>query len=229
MEMNADHANKQAGEAAPTDPRKGRAISEDSPLMRAHRAAEAESAKAAAEGKAMSPEQIRAELGSLLCSVADHLGDMPVSDEWAAKTARRAWVMLEANDYFRASPAGSTGRAEPALTDLHAAIMNIPCRPSIKGLVDYETAYRHGHKDARHAAAELAALTGAPDPLRVALEGMVNVWRSMCITKHWDPGHVVEYEKALAALAALPSPLEKAPERPKITGGWSSGVVQGST
>jgi len=37
----------------------------------------------------------------LLSSVADNLGDMPVSDEWAAKTAQRAIAMLERNDYFR--------------------------------------------------------------------------------------------------------------------------------
>jgi hypothetical protein len=45
------------------------------------------------------------ELGSLLCSVADNLGDMPISEGWAAKTAARAVALLERNDYFRAPAA----------------------------------------------------------------------------------------------------------------------------
>ena len=45
--------------------------------------------------------RLRDEIASLLSSVADNLGDMPVSDEWAAKTAQRAIALLERNDYFR--------------------------------------------------------------------------------------------------------------------------------
>lgn len=44
--------------------------------------------------------------------------------------------------------------------DLHAAIMNLPCGPGVLA-GDYARAYRMGHKDARHAAAELAL---APQP-----------------------------------------------------------------
>lgn len=43
------------------------------------------------------------EIGTVLASVADNLGDMPISDEWAAKTAKRAWSLLERNNYFRAA------------------------------------------------------------------------------------------------------------------------------
>lgn len=46
--------------------------------------------------------QEQAALGELLCSVADNLSDMPISDKWASKTARRAVELLERNDYFRA-------------------------------------------------------------------------------------------------------------------------------
>ena len=48
----------------------------------------------------MTPADIE-ELGALLCSVADNLGDMPVSDEWAAKTSSRAISLLARNDYVR--------------------------------------------------------------------------------------------------------------------------------
>ena len=41
--------------------------------------------------------------------------------------------------------------------DLHNAIMNIPCDADVLGLPDKATAYRIGHRDARHAAAELVA------------------------------------------------------------------------
>ena len=47
------------------------------------------------------------------------------------------------------------------MSDLHNAIMNIPCRiPQDLGIADIpisNSAYRIGHRDARHAAAELAS------------------------------------------------------------------------
>lgn len=47
-------------------------------------------------------------------------------------------------------------------TALHAAIMNLPCDPEIEHLSDYKRElYKTGHRDARHAAAELVASTGA--------------------------------------------------------------------
>lgn len=47
--------------------------------------------------------------------------------------------------------------------DLHAAIMNIPCRTTFDGMTG--AAYKEGHRDARHAAAELvnAAQSIKPD------------------------------------------------------------------
>ncbi|OOE15162.1 hypothetical protein BSR09_00735 [Stutzerimonas degradans] len=45
------------------------------------------------------------------------------------------------------------------MSDLHGDIMNIPCDPtrSPVGGVNAELAYKYGHRDARHAAAELAS------------------------------------------------------------------------
>lgn len=57
--------------------------------------------------------------------------------------------------------------------DLHDAIMNLPCDDS-KANEEYNdrrSAYKHGHRDARHAAAELAITTPpAPDAGVVAAE-----------------------------------------------------------
>lgn len=60
------------------------------------------------------------------------------------------------------SPAGGS---EPS--DLHAAIMNLPCNPP-PGEHIWRQCYKQGHRDARHAAAELAlasAPASAPLPL----------------------------------------------------------------
>lgn len=45
--------------------------------------------------------------------------------------------------------------------DLHAAIMNIPAEPAPDYSPGQQSAYKFGHKDARHAAAELAVVTAA--------------------------------------------------------------------
>jgi hypothetical protein len=60
------------------------------------------------------------------------------------------------------------------MSDLHAAIMNLPCRYPADFLQgdDWTTyAYKTGHKDARHAAAELASEYAASHQrLKEALE-----------------------------------------------------------
>lgn len=58
--------------------------------------------------------------------------------------------------------------------DLHAAIMNLPCGvPNHDGIpYDFDLAYRTGHRDARHAAAELAASHPAP---QAAAEGVGSI------------------------------------------------------
>lgn len=55
--------------------------------------------------------------------------------------------------------ASNLAAAEPVPTDLHAAIMNLPCNlPDGWGGIQ-QTGYKIGHRDARHAAAELVAAT----------------------------------------------------------------------
>lgn len=54
----------------------------------------------------------------------------------------------------------------PLPVDLHSAIMNLPCTMPVadakaKGATLANVAYRVGHRDARHAAAELASAHGA--------------------------------------------------------------------
>jgi len=63
-------------------------------------------------------------------------------------------------------------------------------------------AYLLGHRDARHAAAELALEADAVrDELVKALSGMVSVWRTVCSSKGWEPEHMSQYTAALAAIA----------------------------
>jgi hypothetical protein len=67
-----------------------------------------------------SPEEVE-ELGSLLCSVADNLGDMPVSEAWAEKTSKRAFALLGANDYFRLPAAPQAPQPEPTIPPAETA------------------------------------------------------------------------------------------------------------
>lgn len=53
-------------------------------------------------------------------------------------------------------PANQPAVVEPTAKDLHAEIMNLPCNPGQLS-TQMVSAYRMGHRDARHAAAELAA------------------------------------------------------------------------
>jgi len=62
-----------------------------------------------AERERLIPE--RDAIGELLCSVADNLGDMPISEAWAAAVSKRASDLLIRNDYFRAAAI----RARPAV------------------------------------------------------------------------------------------------------------------
>jgi hypothetical protein len=68
---------------------------------------------------------------------------------------------------------GATGRGD----ELHAAIMNLPCRipfPHNGGELDEKRAYRVGHRDARHAAAELvaAAFSSMEEEVRELVEAL---------------------------------------------------------
>ena len=74
--------------------------------------------------------------------------------------------------------------------DLHSAIMNIPCNPIFALSADATLAYKLGHKDARHAAAELASAHQAVDN-----GGMTG----------WPPGMLQDDSRELSqALASKP-------------------------
>ena len=59
---------------------------------------------------------------SLLCSVSDNFGDMPVSEEWATKTYKRADALLQKYDgrFRRRLPGESTNQVGPLLFDAAA-------------------------------------------------------------------------------------------------------------
>jgi hypothetical protein len=67
------------------------------------------------------------ELGTLLCSISDNLGDMPITDEYAAKACARADALLSKLDRFAADPhpAPAAPTDERALFEA-AAIANDP-------------------------------------------------------------------------------------------------------
>lgn len=68
---------------------------------------------------------------------------------------RSVLKLIEARAALAAPSADRAAAPSQAPTDLHAAIMNLPCgTPNIPG-VNSEIAYKLGHRDARHAAAEL--------------------------------------------------------------------------
>ena len=48
------------------------------------------------------------------------------------------------------------------MSDLHAQIMNIPCDRPDTSAMGKATAYKLGHRDARHAAAEMALSSATP-------------------------------------------------------------------
>lgn len=58
-------------------------------------------------------------------------------------------------------PVAGVGTGSYDANDLHAAILNLPPEVDVYESGDYRTGYRIGHRDARHAAAELVASTGA--------------------------------------------------------------------
>jgi hypothetical protein len=62
--------------------------------------------------------------------------------------------------------------------NLHNKIMNLPCKDSPVATTEEVFAYRYGHKDARHAAAELA-LT-ADDQIRKLREALELLYFAYC-------------------------------------------------
>ncbi len=100
--------------------------------------------------------------------------DGPLNYTWQDKPHRLVYDLIAAVRYYAAPPAAPT---QPAPPDLHAAIMALPMpegwdRDTTPGLTASEiAAYRQGHRDARHAAAELVRGIAAPQPLTKAQIG----------------------------------------------------------
>ncbi len=65
-------------------------------------------------------------------------------------------------------------------------------------------AYACGHRDARHAAAEIAAEGDAlVEELTKALDRMCSVWVTVCNSKGLEPEHMSQYTDARAVLAKV--------------------------
>ena len=114
------------------------------------------------------------------------------------------------------------------MSDLHGEIMNIPCDPSrapVAG-VNAELAYKYGHRDARHAAAELAAAHGAERAQPAEAEGVVEMgtdaWMALHLLDRMDTsadeeprvGQVEEIVRRMgAALSAVTAERDAANSR----------------
>jgi len=88
--------------------------------------------------------------------------------------------------------------------NLHSKIMNIdPNAEDIKNN-QLRLAYKSGHRDARHEAAELAIKTeNRIEDLELALDNMCNMWRSVCESYGWDADHLIQYEQARFVLHGM--------------------------
>lgn len=73
----------------------------------------------------------------------------------------KALFLVSADDLRALLQAAPQPAAQP---ELHAAIMSLPDTGALAQEGLYRIAYRAGHRDARHAAAELVAATQAPQP-----------------------------------------------------------------
>ena len=87
---------------------------------------------------------------------------------------------------------------------LHGEIMNLPAKPSISANASVDHAYRVGHRDARHAAAELALKADAEiERLRSALRNLDSRLREcaalgLAAAEAYDSQYQAETSEALA-------------------------------
>jgi len=99
----------------------------------------------------------------------------------ALRAILKANAELLANGRFRAQGGNTSDNGSSASTasvaapDLHNAIMNLPC--NYRGDLNFEIAYKNGHRDARHAAAELVAASESESDVAsvAALEGLTRL------------------------------------------------------
>jgi hypothetical protein len=120
----------------------------------------------------------RADPAALVLAIARHIdGWKSASFGWqddphppTAERNKQAAIEAHAAECLRRIRAAlAAGGAQQAPTDLHAAIMNLPM-PSQPAKLESAHWYEIGHRDARHAAAEL--VTAAPSALLAGVESM---------------------------------------------------------
>lgn len=109
------------------------------------------------------------------------------------------------------------------MSDLHGDIMNLPCDPSHSpvGGVNAELAYKYGHRDARHAAAELAAaheaelsqLKAERDALRLEAGSLRGSCKALGDENKHLKRETKRQSKAIAALTAERDALREDAER----------------
>lgn len=87
-----------------------------------------------------------------------------------ASTSLAPALMAQAADMLEAD-----APAVPQEHDLHNAIMNIQATPDKTAGVNFQLAYKMGHRDARHAAAELALASSQQRP-RLTDAEILTLW-----------------------------------------------------
>lgn len=95
---------------------------------------------------------------------APSVEQQPVGEVWVdINGTKRAWVhdqtLAEGAKLYTAPQAADTDKVREAMNKLHADIMNLPCTRTMShfATTDDMKIYKQGHRDARHAAAELVA------------------------------------------------------------------------
>lgn len=107
------------------------------------------------------------------------------------------------------SDSPASGETSPNLPDLHSAILNLPCHHSRGSSDAYSKGYAWGHRDARHAAAEVAASAQARiTELEEALRGLLALDAAKVAFGYLDKGigTATPNRAWLAARAALMEP-----------------------
>lgn len=95
-------------------------------------------------------------------------------------------------------------RALPTTPDLHAAIMNLPSNHGDWSGTNGNMAYKTGHRDARHAAAELVAARALPEEaarLTDACRDVLAERQRQVEAEGWTPEHDDQHDSGAMAIA----------------------------
>ena len=87
--------------------------------------------------------------------------------------------------------------------DMHGLIMNLPCEWAMRDWSNTREAYIYGHRDARHAAAELALTADAEIERRRALVTACRI--AMYSSMHFS-GDATDWTHMIAAIDAALTP-----------------------